>query len=230
MPKLILIDGDPFAYRAAFSCIDDEVDDAIDKIDELLEDTLQEFFWDVESAEYELFLTGKGNFRNEIAVTKPYKGNRKDVEKPEHLEPIRKHMIKEWGAVVSKGQEADDLLGIRATEENYNVIIVSIDKDMLQIPCTHFNPNQKKYYRMTREEGLRFFYTQILTGDTADNIQGLYRVGPVKAKKILEDCETEQEMYEAVLAAYEGQEDRVIENARLLWLRRFDGQIWVPPS
>ena len=35
-PK-ILIDGDIFAYRAAFSCEDQEVEDALDKVDDLLQ-------------------------------------------------------------------------------------------------------------------------------------------------------------------------------------------------
>ena len=75
---------------------------------------------------------GKGNFRYDIAVTAEYKGNRKDVEKPQHLEAIRKHMIKNWEAIVSKGEEADDLIGIAATEGGKESIVVSIDKDMVR--------------------------------------------------------------------------------------------------
>jgi hypothetical protein len=37
MSKQVLIDGDTFAYRAAFSCEDSDIEDAIDKVDELLE-------------------------------------------------------------------------------------------------------------------------------------------------------------------------------------------------
>ena len=35
-PK-ILIDGDIFAYRAAFSCEDQDVEDALDKVDDLIQ-------------------------------------------------------------------------------------------------------------------------------------------------------------------------------------------------
>ena len=40
---------------------------------------------------------------------------------------------------------------------------------------------------------------------------------------------TEGELWDRVIKAYEGDEDRVVENARLLWLRRFKGEIWEPP-
>jgi hypothetical protein len=59
---------------------------------------------------------------------------------------------------------------------------------------------------------------------------GLYKVGPVKANKILQGCDTEEELWDAVLKAYDGDIERVVENARLLWLRRKEGEIWEPPT
>jgi len=101
---------------------------------------------------------------------------------------------------------------------------------MLQIPCKHFNFATGVWTTVTEFEGLRFFYKQILTGDRADNIMGLYRVGPVKAEKMLQDCNSEKSLWEAVLKAYDGDKERVVENARLLWLRREKGEIWEPPK
>jgi 5'-3' exonuclease len=71
---------------------------------------------------------------------------------------------------------------------------------------------------------------QILTGDSADNIIGLKGIGPVKAEKILEGAVDECEMYQRCVEAYDGVEERVIENAHLLFLRRHEGQIWKPPT
>ena len=85
---------------------------------------------------------------------------------------------------------------------------------------------ERKY--VTPEEGLRFFYSQILIGDSADNIKGAYRVGPVRANKMLKDAKTEQELYACCVEALG--EERVLENARLLWLRREKDQIWNPPN
>ena len=228
--KQVLVDGDPFAYRAAFSCDNDPVEDALDKLDDILTQSLNEVMWEIDPNNYAVFLTGKGNFRYDVSITHTYKGNRKGVEKPQHLQAIRKHMIDSWDAIVSKGEEADDLCGIWATNYGKDAIVVSIDKDMLQIPCSHYNPNKRTMTEVGEFEGLRFFYNQILTGDKADNIVGLYGIGPVKATKMLAECTTEAEMYEECLRAYNGEESRVIENARLLWLRRYEGQQWEPPK
>ena len=138
--KQVLIDGDPFAYRAAFSCEDESIEDAIDKVDDLLDQALQEVLWSPTEEDYQVFLTGKGNFRYDIAVTHEYKGNRKSVDKPQHLQEIRQHMEENWSASSPSDTMADDLIGIWATKYGPEAIVISIDKDMLQIPCTHYNP------------------------------------------------------------------------------------------
>ena len=100
---------------------------------------------------------------------------------------------------------------------------------MLQLACQHFNLTRGTLTTVSDFDGLKFFYSQILSGDSADNILGLYRVGPAKADKMLQDCNTEKELFEECIKAYDGDVDRVIENARLLWLRRKEGEIWEPP-
>ena len=159
-----------------------------------------------------------------------YKGNRKDVQKPRHLQHARDYMHGKYEAIVSSGEEADDLIAIEAARLDYDACVASIDKDMLQIPCWHFNIVRGDYTKVTPEEGIKFFYTQILTGDRADNIVGLFRVGPKKAEKILEGATEERDLWDRVVKAYDGDEDRVVENARLLWLRRKEEEIWLPPT
>jgi len=175
-----------------------------------------------------VFLTGKGNFRFELVDN--YKANRIGVERPIHLQAIRDHMVENWGAVVSEGEEADDLIGIRATQIGPYAVVASIDKDMLQIPCIHYNLWKKTWTKVSEWDGLLFFYEQILTGDKADNIIGLHGVGPVKAKKVIEGATTERELFDRCVAKYDGDVDKVIENGRLLWLRREEGQLWSPPD
>ena len=227
----VLIDGDIVAYRAAFATQDGSYEDAIGKVDELVGYILAETI-DLpfpSQSDFEMFLTGKTNFRFDIAKSHPYKGNRKDTEKPIHLYATREHLIDSYGAIVSEGEEADDLISKRAASLDYNCVVASIDKDMLQLPCWHFNFGRNEWSKVDEFDGLKFFYSQILTGDTADNIIGLYRVGPVKAEKLLQDCNTEDDLWEAVLKAYDGDLDRVVENARLLWLRRQEDELWTPP-
>ena len=226
----VLVDGDIVAYRAAFSTQDLFREDAERKVDELMDYILTETLMFPNPKDYEVFLTGSGNFRYDIAKSFPYKGNRKSTEKPLHLPTTREHLVKKYKATVSEGEEADDLIAIAATKYGPDTVVASIDKDMLQIPCKHFNFTKGEWHDVTEFEGTKFFYKQILTGDRADNIVGIYKVGPVKADKILEGCNTEEELWEAVLNAYDGDIERVVENARLLWLRRKEGEIWEPPT
>ena len=224
----VLIDGDILTYRAAFSCEGQPIEDAYDKIDSLVEDIMKATSFDMFSENYEMFITGKGNFRYDIQET--YKQNRSGKPKPEHLPGLRDYLVEAYNAKVSVDQEADDDIATRATEIGPSAIIASIDKDFLQVPCWHYNTNRNTLVSVEEFEGLVFFYTQILMGDKADNIFGIKGVGPVKAAKLLFNRKTEYELYLSCIAAYEFDEDKVIENARLLWLRREEGQVWQPPS
>lgn len=224
----VLIDGDIVAYRAAFSTQNDFPKDAIAKCDELMEYILGKTLIFANPDEYEVFLTGGGNFRFDIAKSAPYKGNRKG-EKPIHLPTVREHMVSKWGAVVSDGEEADDLIGIAATKYGPDTVVASIDKDMLQIPCRHYNFTRDEWTEVSELEGTKFFYKQILTGDSADNIVGLHGIGPKKASVLIDTLATEEDMWDCVVKMYNGDVDRVVENARLLWLRRKEGELWQPP-
>jgi hypothetical protein len=185
---------------------------------------------ELDCEDYKGFLTGKGNFRDSIAVTVPYKGQRVS-EKPVHLQALRCHLVTSWGFTVVQGIEADDAVGIAAyAVPEDETIMVHIDKDLNQFRGWHYNYKKKEKYHVTEFEGLHSFYTQILTGDRIDNIVGLKGIGPVKAKKVLEKCTNESELYQAVLKAYEGDQQRVLENAQLLWLQRSPNQVWTPPS
>ena len=60
-------------------------------------------------------------------------------------------------------------------------------------------------------------------------IKGVPGIGPKKADKLLAKCDTEQSLWDTCLEAYGGDLDLAIENARLLWLRREEGEMWEPP-
>ena len=220
-----LVDADILVYRFGFASEGDPAEFALARLSEFLDNlSMQEGIDEVWG-----YLTGKGNFRNEIAVTAPYKGTRV-AEKPYHFQLLREYMERAWGFEVVDGMEADDAIGIEAyRNEPEETIIVSIDKDLNMIRGHHYNFVKEEKYFVTEEEAIRNFYLQLLTGDKVDNIKGLQGIGPVKSKKLLADCTTELEMYEAVLKAYDGDEARVLENARLLWILREEKQVWHPP-
>lgn len=221
-----LVDGDVIAYRAAFSAEGLSADDATDKTDGIMEDI--RFYAGRSSDPLEVYLTGNGNFRTKIDPT--YKANRKDTPKPAHLKLVRGHLIKGWSAKVSKGEEADDLIAIRAAQLDYQCIVVSTDKDFKQLPCDHFNPTNGVRTTVSSWDATFFFYTQILSGDRVDNVPGLTGIGPVKAAKALAECETEEALYDKALEMYGGDEALVLKTARLLWLRRKEGELWLPPN
>jgi hypothetical protein len=228
--EIVLVDADIIAYRAAFSAKDDSEKQARSTTDDICSSILYDCMYPYDYTLGEdtfLYLTGSNNYRFDIATIRPYKGKR--GEKPIHLKATRDQLKTRWLAEVVEGQEADDALGIKATELNGDCTIVSIDKDLLMIPCTHYNFVKKEWTEVSQEQGDYFFYKQLLTGDQVDNIQGVKGVGPKKADKAYEGCTTVKEMYTKALEMYNGDADVLLENARLLWLRRYEGEMWEPP-
>ena len=241
-PRTALIDGDILVYRIGFASEKDEEPDPIDKVLHSVKVYIQTIMDGAGANRKQLFLTGPGNFREEIATILPYKGNRENNKKPYHFDNIREYMIEYHDAIVSEGNEADDLLAIE-TYQNFlrhngdqdkaDVVLCSLDKDLDMVPGWHFNWNHERLYWVSEEQGIRTFYLQLLTGDRTDNIQGIPKIGPKKAEKILEGLNDPYEMYVASLKAYtkyyeDAAYEALLENARLLWMQREPGELWEP--
>jgi 5'-3' exonuclease len=121
------------------------------------------------------------------------------------------------------GCEADDMLGVRQCElscDSDESIICTIDKDLNMIPGSHYNFVKKERYVVTPEDGIRFFYYQMLIGDTTDNIKGVVGIGKQKATKLLDRCSTEGEYFDAVRDAYSNDEEMLM-NARCLYIWKY---------
>lgn len=221
---IALIDGDMLCYRIGFACDKETEEVATSTMYNFIADIMMELD---EVEEVEVFLSGKTNFRNDVAVTAPYKGNRDGNRKPLHHQALRDYLTTEWDADVSVDQEADDSIAIRATELGDEGIIVSLDKDFDQVVGWHYNFAKKRLYYIEPDEGDLNFYMQFLMGDRVDNIIGVKGIGCVKAAKLLSD-KTPSEMYQ-VCVEHLG-EERALENGRLLYLRRKEGELWMPPT
>lgn len=228
MTRHILIDADPIVYRAAYSKESDTIASSVAKLNQIFKDIIFNVQMKCGSdIEYKAYLTGKGNFRHDVA--KDYKANR-PAEKPPLLNMLREYVLDNYNTTMTEGEEADDAIAIKATELYPKAVIVSIDKDFMQVPGTIYNPMRDEWYEVDEFGGLLSFYKQLLVGDRVDNIQGIWKVGPSKAAKILEGATTELELWQRCLEAYEGDYDRAVMNGRLLWLRRKENQLWEPPE
>lgn len=176
-----------------------------------------------------VILSGKTNFREDVATIRPYKGNRPD-RKPAAYSDLTSWFM-DNGAIVTDGIEADDLLAIEADED---VIICSVDKDLDQVPGWHYNFVDDKLYYITEEEGWYNLCKQILMGDTTDNIVGIPKVGEKKAAAILQGLETREDMWRAVVSAYEGHfgagyKPVLNETAILVYMLRYPEDYWEDP-
>lgn len=249
MTMCALIDADILAYEIGFASqkkIGEEVfPDPVEDVNKRVDDKIKEICAAVYATEPpKLFLTGKRNFRYDIAKQQEYKGGRKKV-KPFHWRYIRAYMEAQWGAVVVDGMEADDALAIEQMKHlsERNTIICSRDKDLRQIPGYSYTWECGKqgewgpewideigYIKLKGPKkivgtGLKFFYSQILTGDSTDTYGGLAGCGPIRAFAILNECETDEEMYEVVLDAFKNKypdnaEEMLLEQGRLAWMVR----------
>jgi len=197
----------------------------------------------------ELFLTGKGNFRDQIAQVRPYKGNRVNMEKPVHYKAIRRYLQNRWMAEVVNGWEADDEVAMLAASYDYSpseVMIVSQDKDLRTVPGLLYNYRRNTYERITPREAEVNFYRQILVGDLTDNIVGCYRVGEAAANRLITPDMTSVEMYAVCVEQFKlsqakkgcpyadrDPESVVLEFGRLLHMYRSAEEtifLWQPPK
>ena len=149
-----------------------------------------------------LFLSDSNTFRDDIQYGHKYKGNRDNQKRPHWYKEVKDYLIKAYGAVRCEGVEADDALADEQDVEGLSTVIVSLDKDLLQIPGLHYNWVKNEKLNISYETARKIFWCQVLTGDTTDNIPGLKGVGPKTAAKLLEECKDEREYSDTVMAIY----------------------------
>lgn len=204
--RVLLLDGDVLAYQCAiFNEVATEVEPGywtwycdFNKVIESINWQISVYMKRLEADKYIICLTDNDkNFRKDILST--YKGNRSNLKKPLVLKPTREYLIKTLDARIISGFEGDDIMGILSTEStDEERIIVSIDKDMKTIPGSYYNPNADEVVKISQEEADWWHLYQTLTGDTIDGYSGCPSIGPVTAKKILDENPT----WEAVVKTY----------------------------
>ena len=226
-----LIDGDIIAYRVGFACQKKDKETGLVTADPkpyALHSTklyVNQIIEDCGCNSYTIYLTPKTTFRNK--VRDDYKANRKGIDKPVHIKAIRDYLVNIYKAKVVDNIEADDALGLK---QDSDTMICSIDKDLLMCEGNHYNFVKKEFKQVTSEEGTRFFYQQMITGDSADNILGIRGLGKVKASKLLKD--TARENWDNMIIdlyiqefGYEEGRNRCVQNSQLLWILQKNKQM-----
>lgn len=112
------------------------------------------------------------NFRINLAFSHPYKGGR-NPDKPPFFYEMREHLKSVHKAIVSEGDEADDLMSIAQWEghraffkeagevqvgslmhrEFSNTVIISADKDLMIVPGWHLIPGKGAELKWVDEMG-----------------------------------------------------------------------------
>jgi len=129
---------------------------------------------------------GSKYFRHKIL--EEYKGNRKATKKPLGYHFLVEYLKETYTTFTLNECEADDALGILATDGSYSRnVIVSIDKDMLTIPCEYFNMDTEVTETVTETLADYMHLYQTLVGDNTDNYKGCPGVGPKKAVEVLKN-------------------------------------------
>lgn len=237
-----ILDGDILVYECAFG---GEMDDNcvnFDLVAQIVDNKINNICAIVEATSPPvIYLTGKGNFRFDIAKTQPYKV--RTGAKPFHYKNVIAYLRGQYGAIVVNGMEADDAMAIHQTSSQSPTIICTRDKDLRQVPGMHYGwgvGNQPSFgpeevvnpgYLKLEDGKLKgvgdmFFYAQCLMGDATDSIPGVgNKTGPVKAYKVLEGATTSLEAFDRVRDMYqevhgENGDERLLEQGRLLHMVR----------
>ena len=231
--KILLLDGDIVAYKHASGA--EEAIDWGDDIWSLHTDTrkakkmmnaeIETLAIALEADKVLVAISSKTNFRNTIDPA--YKAGRKKSRKPIGLPCLREELLTEWSGKVVLDLEADDLLGVWATDPMFHAghkkIIVSVDKDMQTIPCYLYNQNHPELgvQEITKREADWYHMYQTLVGDSTDGYAGCPTIGPTKARRLLDASPK----WETVVKAFGVQnlsEEQALTQARLARILRVE--------
>ena len=201
----LIFDADSLIYASCFKRKEDrldkedlfetDVDVAFKKFNTTLQGYL-DFLKEQVVINEMVFCNGsRNNFRNQITST--YKANR-TAKRPDVLGALHNLVKFNYDSVWGDGVETDDVVATLWAEEVKNngvdsVIIMSIDKDYKQFPCWFYDYNYKKreLIKISESEALNNFYSQMIIGDSADNIKVCKGYGKAYALKLFKSSKSE---------------------------------------
>ena len=183
--------------------------------------TLKRIRRKLNTEDVDIYLSDSNNFRDAIEIGQKYKGNRDNQKRPHWYKEVKQYLIDSYGAKKIEGLEADDVLANEQDSENLSTVVVSLDKDLLQIPGLHYNWVKDEKLNISPDTARYIYWCQVLTGDRTDNIPGIKGVGPKTAAKILEGCKSEEEFYNKVVEQYTEKVGETIELERTVPIEEY---------
>lgn len=246
--RTLIVDADGPAYVAAATV--KTLGTGLRKFQQII--LTQMFLAQAERAELHLTAsTSHKAGRFNVIAAKPYQGNRDGKSKPALLEPLRQaiahesNWLPEYDATMHHLLEADDGMIQSAYRLGDSGVIWSDDKDLRMTPFLYFCKKTNQIIKVggfgslyldftpsgTKKclgYGKKFFWAQMMMGDTADNIQGVKLLqgklcGPDGTFKYLDPIEDESAAANAVIDAYRAIDQNPIPEGWLLWLLRRPG-------
>lgn len=229
----LLIDSDSLCYRAGF-VVNEEGQETLANWQ--LDQIIQGILADTNCEEYKLYISGSDNFR--YSIYPEYKGNRAKMVRPRHLQSMREHLVVKYGADISCGIEADDVVGITQYQHRLMfdtpIAIGHIDKDIDMIPGMHYNYVKKEWYEKSELSAMRHFFWQLIMGDRTDNIPGYdgkMRNNPVPKFlqphiDFINETDSYDEMLVHVFEMYSEDWNRMNLSAQCLWIWRKEDDHW----
>ena len=219
---MLLIDCDFLAYKAAQACEEgiDFGNDVIvtqsnfSSVLKIFEREIKKVKTAMMDDEIILYFSSIENFRKKIYPD--YKGHR-NRRKPLGYRRLVNHCRENYNFVCRTGLEADDSIGIDATNPKYTSldnIVVSPDKDMKQIPGVLWNLTDE-VEEITKEDGDQWHLIQSLAGDPTDGYSGCPGIGVKRAADLLNKHDSK---WEAICKAFRERGlsyDDALLNARL---------------
>lgn len=242
---VLIMDGDAACYEAA--CSTGNLSTAVKRVKLKIMEAM--FLTSCSTAR--VHITPEGSLKNgrkHIKAFKPYQANRSDKAKPAILEPLRQciqGLIKDDAISVFAHYdiEADDAI-IQDSYIYKDCIVWSADKDLRLTPARFYDiqtgvisylDNRFGYIRKDttasgipkpKGHGTKFFWWQMIMGDTADNVKGLssFRgksIGMMGGYEHINSIADESACANKVIDMYREIDQNPLPEGELMWLTRW---------
>jgi len=239
MKKVVIVDTFNFLHRAfhaipkSFRAPDNTPTNAVYGVTSMIISLIKETNPDCLIAALD---SQKPTFRSEEFSN--YKAQRKEMDEELKIQiPLVFKAIDLIGVykLNCEGYEADDVIGtlVEKLKSDAEIYIVSNDKDMWQLLDKNvfvLIPNTKGGFEKIDEaeaaKRLEFDKKYLidfkaLRGDTSDNIPGVYGIGEVTAKKLIEKYHTVEEIYKHIEEVTpESLKKKLVENVEIAYMSK----------